>query len=196
MEDALLTYQRKRCQSLEELWRIVTDLKSQGKKIVLTSGTFDILHVGHGRYLIFARSLGDYLVVGVDSDAKVRDRKGPSRPVVDQNERVEMLSFLAAVDLLYVKPLGDPRWALIKAVKPDVLVISKRSDYSDEEIVELARYCGSIEVLESQAETSTTARIRSLIISSVAPLLNEFEQVEKLILSMRGKLEEITGGQS
>ena len=185
----------KRCHSLEELTQIIEQFRVQGKRIVLTSGTFDILHIGHGRYLSRARGLGDVLVVGIDSDAKVKARKGPHRPVVGEDERAEMVAYLASVDLLYLKQLEDPRWALIKAVRPDVLVVSKRSDYSEDEIVQLAEYCGTVTVLESQAETSTTGRIRSLLISQVAPLGERLRELRQHVNAMTEEFEEFVGGQ-
>ncbi|OGM75013.1 hypothetical protein A2382_05345 [Candidatus Woesebacteria bacterium RIFOXYB1_FULL_38_16] len=194
MENVLLSYQQKCVSSLEDLEKLVRELRSKNLKVVLTSGTFDILHVGHGRYLSLAKTFGDRLVVGLDSDAKVRMRKGSHRPVVNEGERAEMLTYLAAVDVLYVKQLDDPKWALIRAVRPDVLIISKRNTYNEEEVLELEKLCGSITILESQAETSTTARIRSLILSSVAPLLQEFEMLEQHLNLMKEKLKEITGG--
>jgi len=187
-------YEQKLCVSLQELSARVHELRESGKTVVLTSGTFDILHVGHGRYLSMAGSFGDVLVVGLDSDAKVKSRKGPQRPIVSQEERVELLTYLQPVDLLYIKRLKDPKWALIKTIRPDVLIISKRSEYDYDAISELERLCGEVVQLESQAETSTTARIRNLIISSVTPLLDEFDGLEKIINSMRNKLNEITGG--
>lgn len=184
----------KQCASLQDLTHIVEQLKADGKKVVLTSGTFDILHIGHGRYLSRAKSLGDVLVVGVDSDRKVKARKGPHRPVVGEDERAEMVGYLSSVDLLYLKQLDDPRWALIKAVRPDVLVISKRSDYNDEEIIQLSEYCGTVTVLESQAETSTTGRIRSLLISQVSPLGERLRELHRHMNAMMEEFEELVGG--
>src|SRR5438046_2538332 len=79
----------------------------RGERIVFTNGCFDILHVGHARYLAEARSLGDLLVVGVNSDESVRRLKGPSRPLVPQDERAEMLAHLAVVD--YVSIFDESR---------------------------------------------------------------------------------------
>lgn len=194
MQTTLVTYEEKVVPTLEALKKVVSEKRDQGKNIVLTSGTFDILHVGHGRYLSLAKSQGEVLVVGCDSDAKVKARKGPHRPVVHEAERAEMLSYLAAVDFIYMKPVDDKRWALIKAVLPDVLITSERSEYSPADLEELKQYCGQVVVLESQAETSTTARIRSMIVSSVAPLENKFAQLEKLTDQIRKELAKIRGG--
>lgn len=102
------------------------------KKIVFTNGCFDILHIGHKRYLQQAAALGDMLVVGVNSDDSVRRLKGPARPVNNEQDRAEMLSALGFVD--YVVIFGeDTPYELIKKIQPDVLV--KGSDYKPEEVV-------------------------------------------------------------
>ena len=97
---------------------------------MLTSGSFDLIHLGHVKYLAKAKELGDVLVVGVDSDAKIRARKGEDRPLVPEMERLEMLAHQRPVDLIYLKDEEDERWALIKAVEPDVLVLTEDHSYS------------------------------------------------------------------
>lgn len=105
---------------------------NQNKKIVFTNGCFDILHIGHKRYLQEAASLGDLLIVGVNSDDSVRRLKGPDRPVNSEQDRAEMLSALGFVD--YVVIFGeDTPYELIKKIQPDVLV--KGGDYKPEEVV-------------------------------------------------------------
>ena len=102
------------------------------KKIVFTNGCFDLLHVGHVRLLRKARSLGDALVVAVNSDRSVRKLKGPGRPLVDEKSRAEVLSALDCVD--YVTFFSEPTpLETIKALKPDILV--KGADYLHSEIV-------------------------------------------------------------
>jgi cytidyltransferase-like protein len=101
---------------------IVDALRVLGRRVVLTMGTFDILHEGHSLYLEAARSYGDFLIVGVDSDEKVRQRKGIWRPAVPELERLRMVTHQRGVGLVTLKQVGDPRWALIDAVRPDVLV--------------------------------------------------------------------------
>lgn len=131
-------------------------------KVVLTSGTFDILHEGHSMYLEAARQFGDFLIVGVDSDDKVRRRKGPSRPAVPETERLRMLTHQRGVGLVTLKRADDARWALIDAVRPDVLVATAET-YTAAEIAELeSKYCGHVEVLERMATVSTSARLRLL----------------------------------
>jgi D-beta-D-heptose 7-phosphate kinase/D-beta-D-heptose 1-phosphate adenosyltransferase len=100
---------------------LCSKLRAKGKKIVLTNGCFDILHAGHVRYLKKAKAFGDILVVGLNSDRSVRAIKGPTRPVVGQNDRAEVLSALECVD--YVTVFGElTPVKLIKAVRPAVLV--------------------------------------------------------------------------
>jgi D-beta-D-heptose 7-phosphate kinase/D-beta-D-heptose 1-phosphate adenosyltransferase len=148
--------------SLDELARTVRHLKGIGLKIVLTSGSFDLVHLGHVKYLAKAKDLGDVLVVGVDSDAKIRRRKGEDRPMVPEQERLEMLAHQRPVDLLYLKPEEEERWALIRAVEPDVLVLTTDHSYSEDEQAELGEVVGRIEVIPRQATITTSERIRQL----------------------------------
>ena len=106
-------------------------LRAEGRRLVFTNGCFDILHVGHVRYLQSARSLGDALVVAINSDRSVRELKGASRPIMNEHERAEMLAALAAVDYVTVFDDISPR-SLIAEVLPDILV--KGGDYKLDEI--------------------------------------------------------------
>ena len=106
-------------------------LRAAGARLVFTNGVFDLLHVGHVRYLTEARALGDALLVAINSDRKVRELKGPSRPVFDQAERAEILAALRYVDYVVVFDDISPR-ALIAELLPDVLV--KGGDYQLDEI--------------------------------------------------------------
>ena len=148
--------------SLDHLAELIAHLKGIGLRIVLTSGSFDLVHLGHVKYLAKAKQLGDVLVVGVDSDAKIQARKGPDRPLVPERERLEMLAHQRPVDVLFLKGPDEERWGLIKAVSPDVLVLTEDHSYSDEELEELGTICGSVEVLERQASVTTSERIRQL----------------------------------
>ena len=123
--------------SLEEMTRTVTHLKGLGYAVVLTSGSFDLIHLGHVKYLEAAKAQGDVLVVGVDSDEKIRRRKGEDRPMVPEVERLELLAFQRPVDLIYKKEDRETRWALIKAVAPDVLVLTEDHSYSAEDLAAL-----------------------------------------------------------
>jgi D-glycero-beta-D-manno-heptose 1-phosphate adenylyltransferase len=148
--------------SLEAMAERVANLRGLGQRIVLTSGSFDLIHLGHVKYLAKAKELGDVLVVGVDSDRKIRDRKGEDRPLVPQQERLEMLAHQRPVDLIYLKVDEDERWALIKAVEPDVLVLTEDHSYTQEEQARLSELCGDVAVLERQASVTTSERIRQL----------------------------------
>jgi rfaE bifunctional protein nucleotidyltransferase chain/domain len=148
--------------SLEEMTRTVTHLKGLGYRVVLTSGSFDLIHLGHVKYLERAKALGDVLAVGVDSDAKIQRRKGPDRPMVPERERLELLAYQRPVDLIYLKQQDETRWALIDAVRPDVLVLTADHSYSDSELRALDELCGQIEVVERQASVTTSERIRQM----------------------------------
>ena len=106
-------------------------LRAAGKSLVFTNGVFDILHVGHVRYLAQARALGDALVVAVNSDASVRELKGPERPLTVENDRAEILAALEPVDYVTIFAELSPR-SLISVLLPDVLV--KGGDYALDEI--------------------------------------------------------------
>jgi len=106
-------------------------LRAAGKSLVFTNGVFDILHVGHVRYLAQARALGDALVVAVNSDASVRELKGPERPLTVENDRAEILAALEPVDYVTIFAELSPR-SLISVLLPDVLV--KGGDYALEQI--------------------------------------------------------------
>ena len=148
--------------SLEEVTRKISHLRGLDYRIVLTSGSFDLIHLGHVKYLARAKEFGGILVVGVDSDAKIRRRKGADRPMVPEAERLEMLAYQRPVDLIYLKDDDEPRWALIKAVAPDVLVLTEDHSYSEAEQAELLEIVGRIEVVTRQASVTTSERIRQM----------------------------------
>ena len=143
----------------------VKQWKGLGLKIVLTSGTWDLFHVGHAEYLERAKELGDLLIVGVDSDEKVRERKGPHRPVVPQEERVSILCHLRHVDAVTLKPVSERQNALIRLVRPDILVLSKSTSHKAQDIKEKQKYAGKVVLLQPQAQTSTSAKVRLLHVS-------------------------------
>jgi rfaE bifunctional protein nucleotidyltransferase chain/domain len=149
-------------ESYDRIATIVGALRTLGLKVVLTSGSFDIIHEGHSMYLEAARRFGDFLIVGLDSDDKIRVRKGPHRPAVPELERLRMVTHQRGVGLVTLKHLHDERWKLIKVVRPDVLVATADT-YNAAEIAELeALYCGRVEVLERMATVSTSARLRRI----------------------------------
>ncbi len=117
--------------SIEEMLAERQRLHVTGARLVFTNGVFDLLHVGHVRYLAQARALGDALVVAVNSDRSVRELKGPDRPVFDEKERAEILAALRNVDYVVIFDNVSPR-SLISQLLPDVLV--KGGDYGLDEI--------------------------------------------------------------
>ena len=110
----------------------VYSLRQAGKQVVFTNGCFDLLHIGHVRYLQEARQLGDCLVVAVNSDSSVRQIKEPGRPIMPEDQRAEVVAALGCVDWVTIFDEPDPL-DLIRLLKPDVLV--KGTDWSEEEIV-------------------------------------------------------------
>ena len=171
----------------QEIKPIVDQARKNGQKIVLTQGSFDLVHIGHARYCEKAKSFGDLLIVGVDSDQKVRTRKGKNRPIVPQNERMEMLTHLRSVDYVILKELGDAKFNLIKTIKPDVLVATKDT-YDIPTIRQLEAICGKIVVLEPMATTSTTGKIRLMQMNTAKSIKDKM--TSKLINTIEDVLEE------
>jgi rfaE bifunctional protein nucleotidyltransferase chain/domain len=115
--------------TLEELAAIREQMQAEGRRLVMTNGCFDLLHVGHVRYLHLARELGDALLVALNSDASVRTLKGPSRPITPEQDRAEVLAALAAVDLVTI--FESVRVTdVIAVVRPHIYV--KGGDYTYE----------------------------------------------------------------
>jgi D-beta-D-heptose 7-phosphate kinase/D-beta-D-heptose 1-phosphate adenosyltransferase len=146
----------------DELETLVHEAKGRGERVVMTNGCFDILHSGHVSYLEEARSLGDHLIVAVNDDASVRRLKGDARPVVSLEDRMAVLSGLAAVD--WVVPFSeDTPAALIERMLPDVLV--KGGDWRPEQIAGAGAVVaagGEVRVLAFKAGRSTTAIIDAI----------------------------------
>ncbi len=139
-------------------------LHSEGRTLVFTNGCFDILHRGHADYLAFARSQGDALVVGLNSDASVRRFKGPTRPVNPQDDRAFVLGSLRAVDYVVIFDEDEPR-DLISQILPDVLVKGKDWAHyvSGRDIVEA--HGGRVvlaDMVEGRSTTATIERMRSV----------------------------------
>jgi len=147
----------------KELLGIIKDLKSKGKRIVFTNGCFDLLHIGHVRYLEAARALGDVLVIGVNSDTSVRKLKGPKRPILPEEERTEILSGLGCVDYVTLFDEIDPL-NLITSLRPDVLV--KGGDWTKEQIVgreEVERSGGEVLLIPFVEKASTSNLIETIL---------------------------------
>ena len=143
-----------------QIKEIIADLKSTGKKVVFTNGCFDIIHVGHVRYLAEARSLGDILVIGLNSDASVSSIK-PGRPITPEDQRAEVLSALESVDYVVLFNEETP-YELIKEVSPDVLV--KGADWKKEDIVgnDIVKEVRTIEFVEGISTSEIIRKIQEL----------------------------------
>jgi len=177
-------------QDYNQLAEKIASCKQLGLKIVLTSGTFDLFHIGHSRYLEKAKQHGDFLVVGVDSNDKVKKKKGPHRPIVNEEERMEILCHNRHIDIVFLKQAKDPQWHLIKTVRPDVLIATKR-EYEEKELDGLREFCGDVILLESQATTSTTAKVRSIL---VEPADEIKERLKAVVEEVYKFLDDLTGG--
>lgn len=118
--------------TLNKLKKIIKNLKKNNKKIVFTNGCFDIIHLGHIKLLKKAKSLGDILVVGLNTDESVRKLKGPNRPINPQRDRAEILDSIKYVDYVVLFNEDTP-YKLITEIKPDIVV--KGADYQTKEIV-------------------------------------------------------------
>ena len=150
-------------QNLETLKYIVEDLKSKNKKIVFTNGCFDMLHVGHLFSFKEARKYGDILIVAVNSDASVKENKGDLRPIIPQNDRIEMLSALECIDYLLLMDDKNPI-NIIKTLKPDISV--KGEDWKDKLVPEkpiIESYGGEIKFIKLNPDHSTTKIIDKVI---------------------------------
>lgn len=166
----------------EKLCEQVSYWKKLGLKIVLTSGTFDLFHIGHAQYLEKAKALGDILIIGVDADDRVRKRKGPDRPVVPQAERVGIISHTRHADVITLKYIHNPKNHLIKLIQPDILVVSKSTKHKDDAVDEKSKYCGEIVVLAPQSTTSTSAKLRLMHTSGASQFAEELlPEMTKLI---------------
>jgi rfaE bifunctional protein nucleotidyltransferase chain/domain len=144
---------------LEELKKVVSELKREGKRIVFTNGCFDILHAGHGDYLERAASLGDFLIVAINSDSSVRRIKGNRRPIVPQEMRAKLLSLLRPVNLVFIFDEETPL-KVIEAVRPDVLV--KGADWPLEKIVG-REYAKEVVRIEFNYPISTSKIIERIV---------------------------------
>lgn len=155
-----MSYQNK-ILSREELRQRVDQWRRAGQCITLANGNFDLLHVGHVRYLRGAKALGGRLVVAVNSDASVRTLKGEGRPLMPEGERAELVAALADVDAVVIFPELDVR-AIIREIHPDVQ--AKGTDYTADCVPErdtVAEYGGRVEIVGDPKNHSTSEIIRS-----------------------------------
>ena len=145
--------------TFDEIKTLASKLHSQGKKIVFTNGCFDILHVGHVKYLEVAKSYGDVLILGLNADSSVKKLKGPTRPINTQDDRAYILASLESVDYVVIFEEETP-YELIKLIKPHVLV--KGGDYEGKEVVgqEIADELKLVQFVDGKSTTNTIKRIQ------------------------------------
>ena len=147
----------------EDLRNILGELRAKGKRVVFTNGCFDLLHIGHLRYLEKAKALGDILVIGVNSDHSVRDLKGPKRPLLPEAERAEILSGLECVD--YVTIFNEPTpFEIISLFQPHILV--KGGDWSEEDVIGrevVEGLGGKVVIIPFVKGSSTTNLIETIV---------------------------------
>ena len=147
--------------SREQLQARVKDWRRAGETVTLANGCFDLLHVGHVRYLQGAKNLGGRLVVAVNSDESVRELKGEGRPLMPAEERAEILAALADVDAVVIFPERDVR-ALIREIRPDVQ--AKGTDYTADSVPErdvVREFGGRVEIVGDPKNHSASEMIRS-----------------------------------
>lgn len=145
--------------TFDEIKTLSSKLHNQGKKIVFTNGCFDILHVGHVKYLEVAKSYGDVLILGLNADSSVRKLKGPTRPINSQDDRAYILASLESVDYVVIFEEETP-YELIKLIKPHVLV--KGGDYEGKEVVgqDIADELKLVQFVDGKSTTNTIKRIQ------------------------------------
>lgn len=154
---------RSKILKLSDLVKVLESIRVAGKRIVFTNGCFDLLHAGHVRYLAAARSKGDALVLGLNSDVSVKSIKPENRPIVSQDQRAEVLAGLACVDYITIFDDPDPL-ALIQTIKPDVLI--KGADWKEAEIIGsdvVKSYGGKVIRIEVVPGISTSRIIQRIL---------------------------------
>jgi D-beta-D-heptose 7-phosphate kinase/D-beta-D-heptose 1-phosphate adenosyltransferase len=148
--------------NLGELLEIVDVHRKKGKKIVFTNGCYDLIHIGHVRCFREGKKLGDVLIVAINSDRSVRSIKGPTRPIITQDERAEIMSALESVDYVTIFDQDDPL-QIITSIKPDILV--KGGDWNLDTIVGrdvVESYGGKVFALPLVPGVSTTQIINNM----------------------------------
>ena len=145
--------------SWDEISSIIAELKTKEKKIVFTNGCFDILHIGHVKYLEKAKSFGDILIIGMNSDKSVKRIKGNNRPINSQVDRAYILASLEVVDYVIIFEEDTP-FDLIKLINPNVLV--KGSDYEGKEVIgqDIVEEVKLVQFIDGKSTTKTIKKIQ------------------------------------
>lgn len=170
-------YAQKVVLDYDKLSKITEGFKAIGRRVVVTIGSWDALHIGQVRYIIRAKARGDALIVGFDTDRAIKLYKGEFRPLIPEEERAEMLTYLLDVDFVTalddVDEQGNWQYGLLKAVNPDVFVAVEDS-YPDHQIKEIQQFVVEpVVVLKRQADTSTSALIGKLLKGHLTPAYHE-----------------------
>lgn len=146
----------------DTLAKAIDGLRAVDYKVVVTIGSWDMLHIGHVRYLLKAKDCGDVLVVGTDTDRAIKLYKGELRPVIPEEERTEMLSYQSCVDFVTLiddlDQAGTWQYGLIKKLRPDVFVAVEDS-YLQAQLDEIKKYCKELIVFPRQAKNTSTTRM-------------------------------------
>lgn len=167
----------------------VEKARGSGKTIGLVQGSWDLFHLGHLKYIKEARNLCDYLIIAMDSDEKIRKRKGAGRPIIPEQERYEFLNKLGLGNYVVIKEAEEKKWGLIKAVRPDVLIAIKEN-YTEEQIKKLEEYCGSVKILPRQSTSSTSDKIRKATIAGqMGKIDGLYEKVNASIELMKQRIQ-------
>lgn len=166
--------------SLKELGEKAKAHRTLGHKIICTIGSWDMLHIGHLRYLNKAKENGDILIVGVDSDRGIKLYKNPLRPIIPEKERMEMLSYQDCVDYVTlvddVNDKGEWMYGLIREVPVDIFIAVSGDSYTEDQKKEIGKHC-ELQVIPRQAEsTSTTDIIQNIIKSHLLEMVSHLKK--------------------
>lgn len=189
------TFEDRFISSHEDLVEILNDLRSRGCIIVFTTGVWDLFHIGHGDYIqkgrdeavkLYPDAEHIIMVVGVDTDALTRERKGPQRPIVPEEERCKVLSHLRSVDIITPQYVLNQLYSI---VAPHVQIVSTTTKDLPPDLNVAKEHCENIVNLPPQAETSTSARIRRLAFDGSLETLNRVSaKLAKAIEEARNEL--------
>lgn len=196
--------ERRYVPDLSDVKELVHQARFAGYTIGIVGGVWDLLHIGHAKYLMLAKKECDILITIVDSDALVKNRKGPTRPVVPEDERVQMVCHMSTSDIVTLRTLeghlSDKEY-ISSALLPDVCILSTSTgDIPPEQREVMSQFIKRIKIFEPQAETSTSARIRLLAIDSSKPLAEAVSgvverrvtQIGEILHAMGGDIEQVT----
>lgn len=156
----------KKIVTLKNLPTLVRKIKQQGKTIVLVGGCFDILHIGHLRFLTSAKKTADRLLVALEADEKVKDLKGPNRPIHSQKERAEILAALSDIDYVLMLPKfsGDKDYFnLVNTIGPEIVAVTKNDPALTKKKEQLKKIGGQLKIVTPRISTYSTSRLAKLL---------------------------------